>query len=137
MEEGWLRVSPTCRIPLHELDWRFSASGGPGGQHANKAATRAEVIFDVEGSETLGPRQRARLAAKLGTTVRVTAADERSQSRNRAIALERLKDRLAQALKVDTPRRPTRPTRASKERRLDSKARRSAIKHSRRSPGDE
>lgn len=137
MEEGWLRVSPSCRIPLHELDWRFSASGGPGGQHANKAATRAEVSFDIEGSQTLGPRQQARLLQKLGPVVRVVAADERSQSRNRTIALERLKERLAQALKVETPRRATRPTRASKERRLDSKARRSAIKHSRRQGSEE
>lgn len=127
-----LRISASCRIPLHELEWRFTAGGGPGGQHANKAATRAEVIFDVTASAALGPRQRARLLEKLGPVVRVVASDERSQTRNRAIALERLKDRLAAALKVEAPRRPTRPTRASKERRLQSKSRRSAIKHSRR-----
>ena len=127
-----VRVSSSCLIPLHELEWRFTASGGPGGQHANKAATRVELIFDVEASTALGPRQRARLLEKLGPLVRVVAADERSQTRNRDIALERFKERLAQALHVETPRRPTRPTRASKERRLQSKARRSSIKHSRR-----
>ena len=127
-----LRVSSSCRIPLHELEWRFTAGGGPGGQHANKAATRAEVVFDVEASSVLGPRQRTRILEKLGPVVRVVASDERSQSRNRAIALERLRDRLAGALKVETPRRATRPTRASKERRLESKSRRSSIKQSRR-----
>lgn len=129
-----VRVSSSCLIPSHELEWRFTASGGPGGQHANKAATRVELLFDVEGSTALGPRQRARLLEKLGPVVRVVAADERSQTRNRDIALDRFKERLANALKVETPRRPTRPTKASKERRLQSKARRSAVKDSRR-PG--
>ena len=128
-------MSSSCLIPLHELEWRFTASGGPGGQHANKAATRVELLFDVEASTALGPRQRARLVEKLGSVVRVVAADERSQTRNRDIALERFKERVAQALKVETPRRPTRPTRASKERRLQSKARRAAVKNSRRSVG--
>lgn len=132
-----VRVSSSCLIPLHELEWRFTASGGPGGQHANKAATRVELLFDVEASTALGPRQRARLLEKLGPVVRVVAADERSQTRNRDIALERFKERLAQALEIETPRRPTRPTRASKERRLQSKARRSAIKHSRRQAAED
>ena len=134
-----VRVSSSCLIPLHELEWRFTASGGPGGQHANKAATRVELLFDVEASTALGPRQRTRLLEKLGPVVRVVAADERSQTRNRDIALERFKERVAQALKVETPRRPTRPTKASKERRLQSKARRSSIKHTRRAvaPGDD
>lgn len=130
-------MTSSCVIPLHELEWKFTASGGPGGQHANKAATRAELTFDVEASEALGPRQRARILEKLGPVVRVVAADERSQSRNRDIALDRLAERLASALKIETPRRPTRPTRAAKERRLQSKARRSAIKHSRRAGADE
>lgn len=127
-----IRVSSSCVIPMHELEWRFTASGGPGGQHANKAATRAELTFDVEASAALGPRQRARLLEKLGPVVRVVASDERSQTRNRDIAVERFKERLAQALKMETPRRPTRPTKGSKERRLQSKARRSSIKMSRR-----
>ena len=132
-----VRVSSSCLIPLHELEWRFTASGGPGGQHANKAATRVELTFDVEASAALGPRQRARLLQKLGPVVRVVAGDERSQSRNRDIALERLRDRIAAALKVQPARQATRPTRASKERRLQSKARRSQIKTSRRQPPDD
>jgi ribosome-associated protein len=129
-----LRVTRTCAISLSELEWRFTASGGPGGQHANTANTRAEVVFDVANSPSLGPRQRDRLVAKLGTVVRVVASDERSQARNRQLALERLRSRLAAALRIDKPRRPTAPTRAAKERRLQSKHRRSDIKRMRRPP---
>ena len=133
----WLRITPHCSIPPWELEWKFTASGGPGGQHANKAATRAEVTFSVEASGSLGPRQRARLLAKLGPVVRVAASDERSQHRNRELAEGRLRERLAQALKIETPRRPTRPTMGSKKRRLDAKSRRSAIKHLRQAPPPE
>jgi ribosome-associated protein len=126
-----LRVSRSCVIPPGELLWRFTASGGPGGQHANTANTRVELVFDVAGSEALGPRQKARLLDKLGPVVRVVASDERSQARNRSLALERLASRLADALKVETPRRPTRPTKASKERRLEDKRRRAEIKQQR------
>ena len=129
-----LRVSRTCAIPLSELQWRFSASGGPGGQHANRANTRVELILDVAGSQSLGPRQRARLLDKLGPTVRIVASDERSQARNRAAALDRLRDRLAGALRVERPRRPTVPSRAARERRLQQKRRRSETKRRRRSP---
>src|SRR5688500_10370438 len=94
-DPGRLRVSPTLVIPLAELTWRFSRSGGPGGQHANTADTRAEVRFDIAGSPSLGPRQRARLLERLGDEVRVVASDERSQARNRELALRRLADRLA------------------------------------------
>ena len=97
-------MTPTCVLRMDELEWRFSASGGPGGQHVNTANTRAEVRFDIAGSPSLGPRQRDRLLAKLGPEVRVVAADERSQVRNRAIALDRLRERLAAALRVETPR---------------------------------
>ena len=135
-EDRWLVVSRSCRIPLEELEWRFSASGGPGGQHANTSNTRAEVRFDVENSPSLGPRQRARLLERLGPEVRVVADDERSQARNRALARERLGARLASALRVETPRRPTRPTRASKSRRLESKRRQSERKRLRRPPED-
>ena len=128
-----LQVTRSCHIPLSELRWRFSRSGGPGGQHANTADTRAEVIFDVAGSPSLGPRQRQRLLEKLGPEVRVVAADERSQSRNRALALERLRERLADALHVDAPRRPTKPTRGSQVRRVDSKRKHSETKRLRRS----
>ena len=97
-----LRVNRTLSIPLDELEWRFTPSGGPGGQHANRSNTRVELRFDVAGSPSLGPRQRARLIERLGPLVRVTVDAERSQLRNRAIALERLADRLGVAL--ETPR---------------------------------
>ena len=116
-----LRVSASLHIPLTELEWRYSRSSGPGGQHANTADTRAEVRFDVAGSPSLGPRQRARLLERLGPVVRVVASDERSQARNRQLALERLAARLAEALRVEAPRRPTGPTRGAKERRLRAK----------------
>ncbi len=116
-----LRVSGSLRIPLAELEWRFSRSGGPGGQHANTADTRAEVRFDVAASPTLGPRQRARLLERLGPVVRVVASDSRSQARNRELALERLAARLAEALHIERPRRPTRPSKGAKERRLEAK----------------
>src|ERR1700736_2097365 len=95
-----LRVSRGLAIPVDELSWRFSSSGGPGGQHANTSNTRVELLFDVAGSPSLGPRQRARLLEKLGPVVRVVASDERSQARNRELALERLAERLAGALRV-------------------------------------
>jgi ribosome-associated protein len=133
-EDGWLRVSPTCRIPLADLEWKVSRSGGPGGQHANTADTRVEVRFSVATSGALGPRQRARLLERLGPEVRAVAADTRSQARNREVALERLAARLAAALKVEPPRRPTRPSRAAREARLDDKRRRAQRKAARRPP---
>jgi ribosome-associated protein len=117
-ESDHLVVSRGCAIPVAELRWRFSRSGGPGGQHANTADTRAEVIFDVAGSPSLGPVQRQRLLERLGPEVRVVAADERSQARNRALALDRLRARLADGLQVPRPRRPTRRTRGSETKRL-------------------
>jgi len=136
-ERPVLRVTPTCVLPLDELEWRFSASGGPGGQHVNTSNTRAEVRFDVAASPSLGPRQRARLLERLGPEVRVVASDERSQLRNRELALERLRSRLAEALRVERPRRPTKPTKASRERRLEDKRRRSETKRQRRSGPDD
>ena len=132
-----LRVSRSCSIPLSELRWRFSRSGGPGGQHANTSNTRAEVVFDVAGSPSLGPRQRARLVEKLGAVVRVAASDTRSQGRNRDLALERLRSKLADALKVEAPRRPTRPSKGAKERRLSDKKRQSERKRQRRVTGED
>ncbi|MGQ0432082.1 MAG: alternative ribosome rescue aminoacyl-tRNA hydrolase ArfB [Microthrixaceae bacterium] len=131
---GVLRVSPTCSVPLTELTWRFSRSGGPGGQHANTSDTRAEVRFDVLACSTLGPRQRARLLERLGPEVRVVASDERSQARNRDLALERLAARLEAALRVEAPRHATRPTRGSVERRLAGKKRQADRKAGRRPP---
>jgi ribosome-associated protein len=130
--EGVLRVSRSCVIPLSELEWRFTASGGPGGQHANRSNTRAEVRFDVLASPSLLEVHRERLVSRLGAVVRVVADDERSQLRNRDLALERLRARLAEALRVERTRRPTAPTRASTQRRLEQKKRRADVKRSRR-----
>ena len=128
-----LHVSRTCVIPLRELEWKFTPSGGPGGQHANRSNTRAEVKFDVNASTSLGPMQRARILERLGAVVRVVADDERSQLRNRDLALERLRARLADAPAQRT-RRPTAPTLGSKQRRVETKRRRGDIKRSRRLP---
>jgi len=130
-------VSRSCRIPLDELEWRFSASGGPGGQHANTANTRAEVRFDVAGSPSLGPRQRARLLERLGPVVRVVASDERSQLRNRDLALARLVARLAEGLRVETARVPTKPRPSAARKRVDAKRRRSETKRLRARPVEE
>jgi ribosome-associated protein len=134
-DDRWLRVTPSCRIDRDELDWRVSRAGGPGGQHANTSDTRVEVRLDVATSPSLGPRQRARLLERLGPVVRATAADSRSQARNRELALARLQARLAAGLKVDAPRRPTKPTRAAKRKRVDQKRRRGDVKRKRGRPG--
>jgi ribosome-associated protein len=134
MDDGVLRVTRTCAIPVGELEWSFTASGGPGGQHANTSNTKVELRFDVAASPSLGPRQRERLLERLGPVVRVTASDERSQARNRALALDRLRSRLADGLRVQPERRATRPTKASKDRRLQAKRRRSEVKKQRRQP---
>jgi ribosome-associated protein len=124
-------------IPAHELEWRFGPSGGPGGQHANRAHTRAEVRFDVRTSTALNEAQRNRLVARIGEVVTVGADDERSQLRNRRLALDRLRRKLAEALRVDPPRRPTRPSRGSVERRLEAKRQQGARKRDRRRPHDD
>jgi ribosome-associated protein len=129
-----LVVAPGVRVPRSELQVRFSASGGPGGQHANKAATRVELTFDVAASSALLPVQRERVIAKLGEQVRVVVDEERSQARNRTIAEERFVARLAGALRVERPRRDTKPTKGAKERRLQAKRQRSQTKASRRRP---
>ena len=121
---------------MAEVAWRATTPGGPGGQHANRTSSRVEVSFDVTRSATLGPRQRARLLQRIGPVVRATASDERSQARNRQIALERLATRMAEALRVEAPRRPTRPTKASQERRLQAKRRRADVKRRRHSGPD-
>lgn len=119
---------------MSELRWRFTASGGPGGQHANTANTRVEVVFDIARSTALGPRQRARLLERLGPELRVVASDERSQVRNRALALERLAARVEGALRVATPRVATKPSRAARQRRVEDKRRHSEKKRQRRPP---
>ncbi len=130
-------MSGSCSIALDELDWRFSASGGPGGQHANTANTRVELRFDAASSPSLGPRQRERIVERLGPVVRVVASDRRSQARNRELALERLRTRLAAALRRDAPRVPTRPTARARAERVESKRRRGDVKRGRRRPGPE
>ncbi|MDA8039181.1 MAG: aminoacyl-tRNA hydrolase [Actinomycetota bacterium] len=104
-------------VPARELRWRSSASGGPGGQHANTANTRVELVFDTGTSRALSDDEKARIEQKLGRVVRVVASDERSQWRNRRLALERMGDRLADALEIPRERRPTRPSRRELDRR--------------------
>jgi ribosome-associated protein len=119
-----------------EIAFRFSRSSGPGGQHAQKSSTRAEALFDVEESEALSPAEKKRVLAKLGPVVRAAAQDERSQLRNRELATDRVVEQLREATKVQRKRRPTKPTKASKERRLDEKKRRGRTKQLRRSTDD-
>ena len=119
-----LRVNRSLAIPLAEIAWRAGTSGGPGGQHANRTASRVEVSFDVGDSAALGPRQRARLLERLGPVVRAAAGDERSQARNRQLALERLAAGLNAGLRDQAPRRATRPTKGSQVRRVEQKRRR-------------
>ncbi len=131
-DDGIVRISSSLRIPVSELHLRFSPSGGPGGQHANKVSTRVELRFDIAGSPSLGPRQRARLLERLGPELRVVADDERSQGRNRQVAVERFRLRMVAALHVEKPRRPTRPSRGATERRLSAKRQQSERKRSRK-----
>lgn len=134
MDGAKLRVSRSCAIGLDELEWRFTGSGGPGGQHANTSNTKVEVRFDVENSSSLGPRQRARLLERLGPVVAATASDRRSQHQNRELALERLRSRLAAALHVNPNRLATGPSRAAKQRRVEDKRHHAEVKRSRRRP---
>jgi ribosome-associated protein len=134
MDGESIRVTRTVSIPVSEIELRFSRSSGPGGQHAQKSETRVEAIFDVESSRALSARQKARVAQKAGTVLRAVAQDERSQARNRELALERIVEQLRQALKVERRRVPTRPSAQSRERRLESKRRRAEIKRLRRPP---
>lgn len=132
-----LTVRPGLVIPAAELDERFSTSGGPGGQHANKTATRVELRFDIAGSSALSEHQRDRLMERFGGEVRVVVDDERSQLRNRALARERLAGRMRNALAPVRSRRPTRPTKGSTRRRLEAKRQRGETKRDRRRPTGE
>ena len=123
-------------LPLGEVEFRFSRSSGPGGQHAQKTETRVEAIFDVEASAALTETQKRRVAARLGPVLRAVAQDERSQRRNRELALERLVEQLRRGLRVERRRVATKPTAASRERRLEQKRRRSNVKRLRRRPKD-
>lgn len=135
MDGESIRVTRTVTLPLSEIDLRFSRSSGPGGQHAQKTETRVEAIFDVEASAALSPIQKTRVVHKAGPLLRAVAQDERSQARNRELAVQRLVETLRQALRVERRRRPTKPTAASRERRLEEKRRRSRAKQLRRPPG--
>ena len=118
-----LRIDEGLAIPLSEIELRTSRSSGPGGQHANVTASRVEAVFDLERSRVLDEERRARLRARLGPVVTAVAQDARSQSRNRELALRRLSDKLAAALFVPRRSRATKPTAASRARRLDAKRR--------------
>jgi ribosome-associated protein len=132
-----LPIRPGVEIPMTEIELRTSRSSGPGGQHANVTASRVEAVFDVHASTTLTEAQQARIAARLGPRVTASAQDTRSQLRNRELALERLGDRLAAALEVARPRRATRPTAASRRKRMESKRRRGDVKRARRRPSSD
>jgi ribosome-associated protein len=129
-----LRITERLAIPLAEIVLRTSRSSGPGGQHANVTASRVEASFDVLASRALSESQRARILARAGERIVAVAQDERSQTRNRELALRRLAERLARALAVPRHRRPTRPTAASRERRLAAKRRSTERKRGRRPP---
>lgn len=125
-------MTRSVAIPRSEIELRFSRSSGPGGQHAQRTETRVEALFHVEASQALTPLQKRRVLAKAGPVLRAIAQDERSQWRNRELAVERLVEQLRAALRVARPRRPTRPTAASRERRLEDKRRRGEKKRLRR-----
>jgi ribosome-associated protein len=129
-----LQLPRGVEIPLEEIQLRASRSSGPGGQHANVTASRIEAVFDVNASQALTDEQKRRVAARCGPRVTAVAQDARSQSRNRELALQRLQQRLANALHVPRARRSTRPTKASRERRLDAKRQASQRKQARRRP---
>jgi ribosome-associated protein len=129
-----LRINDRLSLPLHEIELRASRSSGPGGQHANVTASRVEAVFDVEASAALDDAQRARLRERLGPVVTAVAQDARGQSRNRELALRRLAQKIAAGLRVQRKRRPTRPTRASKHRRLEQKRHAGERKRNRRKP---
>jgi ribosome-associated protein len=142
-EASHLDVSPELRLPLAELEFRATRSGGPGGQHVNTSSTRVEVWWDVAGSPSLTEDQRARLLSRLATRLdgagrlRLVSSGTRSQLRNREDVTERLREVVASALVVPRPRRRTKPTRASKLARVETKRRRAAVKRERRRPRDE
>jgi len=136
MDGESIRVTRSVVLPLAEVEFRFSRSSGPGGQHAQKSETRVEAVFDVETSEALTEAQKRRVIARAGPVLRAVAQDERSQVRNRELALERLVEQLRLALRVERRRVATQPTAASRKRRLEEKRRRSEVKRLRRPPAE-
>ncbi len=134
MDPESIRVTRSVVLPRREIELRFSRSSGPGGQHANTSETRVEAILDIEASSALSELQKRRVVAKVGSTIRAVAQDERSQLRNRELAVQRVVDQLRAALHVPQTRVPTRPSRAARERRIDTKKRRGETKRLRRPP---
>ena len=130
-----MQVGRHAAIPLREISVRASRSSGPGGQHANVTASRIEASFDIASSSALSDDQKDRLVARLGPRVTAVAQDARSQTRNRELALERLRRRLTSGLAVQRPRRTTKPTHAARQRRLEAKRRQAERKRARRRPG--
>jgi ribosome-associated protein len=138
MERESIRVTRSVLLPLAEIEIRVSRSSGPGGQHAQKSETRVEALFDVEASEALTEAQKRRVIGRAGPVLRAVAQDERSQTRNRELAVDRLVVKLREALAVPRRRVPTAPTAAARERRLAGKRRRADVKRGRRPPrGDD
>jgi ribosome-associated protein len=135
--ERGIRVTRSVVLPLSEIELRVSRSSGPGGQHAQKSSTRVEAVYDVERSEALTEAQKRRVVARASPVLRAVAQDERSQLRNRELAIERLVEKLRSALAVPRRRVPTRPTAAARRRRQTTKKRRSRTKQLRRPPADE
>jgi ribosome-associated protein len=134
MPADLIRVTRSVTLPVDEIQLRFSRSSGPGGQHAQRSETRVEAILDVEASSALTDAQKRRVIARAGPTLRSVAQDERSQWRNRELAVERLVETLRTALKIERKRHPTKPTAASRARRLEQKKSRSETKRLRRPP---
>ncbi len=134
MEGDSIRVTRSVVLTPDEIELRFSRSSGPGGQHANAAETRVEARFDVEASQALTDAQKRRVLGKAGPVLRAVAQDERSQLRNRELAIDRLVEQLREALRVPRRRVPTRPSAAARQRRLEQKKRRAETKRLRRPP---
>jgi ribosome-associated protein len=136
MQGESIRVTRSVALPTAEIELQTSRSSGPGGQHAQKSETRVVAVFDVEASSALTPAQKRRVVAKAGPVLRAAAQDERSQLRNRELAVDRLVAQLREALRVERRRVPTAPSKAARERRLEEKKRRGQTKRLRRPPGD-
>jgi ribosome-associated protein len=134
MNPDSIRVTRSVVLPPTEIELQVSRSSGPGGQHAQKSETRVVAVFDVEASSALSDAQKRRVVARAGPVLRAVAQDERSQTRNRELAVERLVAALRVALRVERKRVPTKPSAAARERRLEQKKRRAQTKRLRRSP---
>jgi len=137
MERESIRVTRSVSLPVSEIELKVSRSSGPGGQHAQKSSTRVEAVLDIEASTALSDVQKRRVTGKAGPVLRAVAQDERSQARNRELAVERLVEKLRQALAVPRRRVATKPTKSGRERRLETKRRRARTKKLRRAPSDE